>query len=915
MIPRGGCRWRRTGWVCLVAAMVLPAGWSGSAGTTVHASRAQDPAAVDARLVEADRLAGAGQFDQAMPLYDAALAQAREQVADRQIAHALAGRANIHARRRRFAGGQPDAREALSLYERLDDRMGLALVSYTLSVLEEGSGRTAEAMAMAERSMTLYAELGDRGGEARAGLRLGDLMFDPVALRPVTDRTVAAARAAGDLRTAGQALHHLGDAQFSAEHYEESMESLLAAKAAFEAAGETLDLGTVHNSIGRLYRVHGRLDDALREQQRALALHQRTDTDAARTARLQSLNAVAVSYQRLGDLVSARTYLEQALALAPTVRQTRAQDFLQANMAAVLAELGQLPQAAAALEQVLARGTDAFPSIRHAQLSTVYTQMGRHADALAAADRAIATCGTNRGLCASARYARAEAEARLGDRSAARADFSTALALIEELRAQLVPADFFRQEFYRSYQRGFTTVIDLHLADGDAAAAMEAAEQARARAFLDLLASRTLSPRAGAPSRSVPLTLRGGESSSDRPDRPVPVGAAPATTAELVATAGRLGSTLVSYWVGTDETFVWVVAPSGRVVSHRIPVPRATLARLVRQTAPFVDPSPQATPAPTLVTRGAANVPLAAGTSAWKELYALLVAPIRPALPTTPGALLTIVPHDVLSQLSFAALQGPRGRYLLEDYTLHYAPAGAMFQFTEARRRADARNSPMLLVADPVPPRRSILDEVLPRLPGARSETVSIARTLRRDQAVSLQDAGATEARVRELAQERGVLHFATHAVVRDDDPFASYLALGASGKGPAEDGVLTAEEVYGLSLEADLVVLSACRSAAGAVAGDGIATFARAFLYAGTASLVASLWDVADEPTNRLVPAFYRAWRGGAHKAAALRRAQLQLLADLRAGRVEVTTPLGPVPVPEHPVFWAGFALFGEPK
>jgi CHAT domain-containing protein/tetratricopeptide (TPR) repeat protein len=878
----------------------------------MHASRAQDPAAVDARLREADRLAGAGEFELAMPLYDAALAEAREQAADRQIAHALAGRANVHARRRRFADGLPDAREALAIYERLDDRVGLALVSSTLSVIEEGSGRTAEAMAMAERSMTLYAELGDRRGEARAGLRLGDLLFDPAALQPVTDRTVAAARVAGDLRIAGQALHRLGDIQFAAEHYEESMEALLAAKAAFEAAGATLDLGTVHNSIGRLYRVHGRLDDALREQQRALALHERTDTDAARIVRLQSLNAVAVSYQRLGDLVSARSYLEQALALAPTVSQTRAQDFLQANMAVVLADLGQLPQAAAALEQVLARGTDAFPSIRHAQLSTVYDQMGRHADALAAADRAIATCGTNRGVCASARYARAEAEARLGDRSAARADFATALGLIEELRAQLVPADFFRQEFYRSYQRGFTTVIGLHLADGDAAAAMEAAEQARARAFLDLLASRTLSPRVGVPSRSVPLTLRGGGST---PDRPVPIGAAPATAAELVATAGRLGSTLVSYWVGTDETFVWVVAPSGRVVSHRIPVSQAALARLVRQSAPFVEASSPATPAPTLVTRGAAAVSLAAGTSAWKELYALLVAPIRSALPTAPGALLTIVPHDVLSHLSFAALQSPRGRYLLEDFTLHYAPAGAMFQFTEARRRADARNSPMLLVADPVPPRRSPLDATLPRLPGARSETVSIARVLRRDQAVSLQDTGATEARVRELARERGVLHFATHAVVRDDDPFASFLALGASGKGPAEDGVLTAEEVYGLSLEADLVVLSACRSAAGTVAGDGIATFARAFLYAGTASLVASLWDVADEPTNRLVPAFYRAWRGGADKAAALRKAQLQLLADLRAGRVQVTTPLGPVPVPEHPVFWAGFALFGEPR
>jgi CHAT domain-containing protein len=179
---------------------------------------------------------------------------------------------------------------------------------------------------------------------------------------------------------------------------------------------------------------------------------------------------------------------------------------------------------------------------------------------------------------------------------------------------------------------------------------------------------------------------------------------------------------------------------------------------------------------------------------------------------------------------------------------------------------------------------------------------------------LSLNGVAATEASVREQAPARSILHFAAHTVVRDDDPFASYLALSRSSGAADADGVLTAQEVYGLKLPADLVVLSACRFASGTVAGDGIATFARAFMYAGAASLVASVWDVADEPSNRLLPAFYRAWLGGATKAAALRQAQLRLLADLRLGRVRVTTPVGPVPVPEHPVFWAGFTLFGEP-
>lgn len=201
---------------------------------------------------------------------------------------------------------------------------------------------------------------------------------------------------------------------------------------------------------------------------------------------------------------------------------------------------------------------------------------------------------------------------------------------------------------------------------------------------------------------------------------------------------------------------------------------------------------------------------------------------MKTPLPATRGALLTVVPHDTLTNVSFAALQDPRGRYLLEDYTLHYAPAGALLQFTAAQGRSQPRTGAMLMVSDPDPARRSTLDPMLPRLPGARNEAVAITRQLDASRVLSL--------------------------------------------------------------------------------------TFARAFLYAGAASMIASVWEVADEPSNRLLPAFYRAWLGGASKAAALRQAQLRLLADLRSGRVRVTTAIGPVPVSEHPVFWAGFALFGEP-
>ncbi len=366
-----------------------------------------------------------------------------------------------------------------------------------------------------------------------------------------------------------------------------------------------------------------------------------------------------------------------------------------------------------------------------------------------------------------------------------------------------------------------------------------------------------------------------------------------ASDGELIATARRLRSTLVAYWVTADRVFIWVVSGDGTVRASQVPVRMSKLQDLVRAATPLVD------------NRGDSAV------RPWRELHDLLIKPIHAVLPRAPGALLTIVPHGPLTSLPFAGLQDEKGRYLLEDYTLHYAPGGAMLQFTAARRHADSRQGRILLVSDPVPPVLSSLDRPLPRLPGARAESRAIGSLMPRQRVTALEDTAAGEGVVRAAAAGKSILHFATHAVVREEDPFSSFLAVGKTGE---DDGLLTAREIYGLRLDADLVVLSACRSGSGRVIGDGIATFARAFIYAGTPSIVASLWDVADEPTNRLLPQFYRAWLGGATKARALRAAQLRLLSELRAGKVRIETPAGLVSLPEHPVFWAGFALIGEP-
>ena len=122
----------------------------------------------------------------------------------------------------------------------------------------------------------------------------------------------------------------------------------------------------------------------------------------------------------------------------------------------------------------------------------------------------------------------------------------------------------------------------------------------------------------------------------------------------------------------------------------------------------------------------------------------------------------------------------------------------------------------------------------------------------------------AREPSVRDGLSDATVVHFATHGIVHDRRPLDSFLALGRAGTAPDADGRLTAAEVYQLRLNADLVVLSACRTALGSDSGDGLAGLTRAFLSAGAASVMATMWDVADEPTYRLLPGVLSPARAG---------------------------------------------------
>jgi len=107
---------------------------------------------------------------------------------------------------------------------------------------------------------------------------------------------------------------------------------------------------------------------------------------------------------------------------------------------------------------------------------------------------------------------------------------------------------------------------------------------------------------------------------------------------------------------------------------------------------------------------------------------------------------------------------------------------------------------------------------------------------------------------------------------------------------------------------------LSACSTGRGPLSPDGIVGLTRAFFAAGASAVVATLWDVPDGPSARVMGAFYRQLARDGARDRALRSAQLGVLRALRGGRIRVTFGGHDVVLPEHPALWAGFVLLGEP-
>lgn len=542
----------------------------------------------------------------------------------------------------------------------------------------------------------------------------------------------------------------------------------------------------------------------------------------------------------------------------------------------------------------------------------------------------------------------------------ARARIEGALELIESLRTTVSSPDL-RASFLASKRDYYDFYIDLLMqmhrrepAAGHEVAALLVSERSRARSLIEMLTEAGADIRAGAPtavheleraaqqeltSKAARLTrvlsathtdeqaaaaredLRAavtayeGAQARVRAESPRYAALAYPAPLDLAAIRGRVldrDTALVEYSLGRERSYVWIVTRDG-VVTQQLPA-RAVIEAAARE----------------------AHERLAAGNrrETWgqaaraAERLSDLILP--PAIGAVAQRRLLIVADGALNYIPFAALSRPGAvrTPLIVAYEIVSLPSASVLAAIrlEASGRAPAPNR-VAVLADPVLDAsdtrvrnvhgatplaagghdllRSAAESGIPhftRLAFTRDEADAIASVAGRARSMFSLDFDASRATATggALANYR-IVHLATHGLVNSDHPQLSGLVMSlVDSRGAPQDGFVRLHDIYNMKLNADLVVLSACRTALGKnIRGEGVVGLTRGFMHAGAARVVASLWDVRDRATAELMKRFYeRMLTGGLSPAAALRDAQLSMWNEPRW---------------QAPFNWAGFIIQGE--
>ena len=501
----------------------------------------------------------------------------------------------------------------------------------------------------------------------------------------------------------------------------------------------------------------------------------------------------------------------------------------------------------------------------------IYRKIGDHGKAVESYDRSIRLYGeldypyftypARKGklLCFIAR----------GDDSATEEELQTVLKLFEQYRSKLTSENQ-RNTFFDVEQSIYDLAIDFALSrKRDTERAFEYSELSRARSLLDAMQQNLqVSEPEQVPELRLSTTFT------------------PLALSDIQQRMPKQAQ-IIQYAVLDNKLLIWVINPLS-ITSQEVLIDSNALSEKVSEYL-------------SAVNRPAAGMDAEMEKKA-KELYGLLIKPVENILDKT--KLLCIVPDKVLNYLPFDALiSADTGRYLVQDFRLTLSPSSTIF--IDCSERANQKmittEERVLSVGDPS--FDSAAFPSLRRLPSAGREAEEVAAFYKSSHLL-LRD-NARERMVKSEIRKSDVAHFALHYIVDDRSDLLSKMVLAAErdvDERDKDDGIWQTHEIYRMKLpQTRLVILSACQTGIDQqYRGEGAVSIARPFIVAGAPVVVASLWPVDSESTEKLMVSFHR-YRTRNHlpTSEALRLAQLEMLSgeDSRY---------------RHPYYWAAFTAIG---
>lgn len=793
--------------------------------------------------------------------------------------------------------------QARDVFDSVSDARSAGKVELNLGNLEARRERHAEATVHYREAQARFAAAGDIELQLAAIKGLADMLarrHDFNAAEALYREALAGATSAGLALVTASIEGDLGAMEMRRGRYDRALAHLQRACSGYEALGVPHYLAVAEENLANAYLELNLLPEALALYERSLATYEAaglgTDRAWALSQRGRALGLLGRADAALSSLAEA----EAAFAAEGNVSGTALARLWQAELSLQQRQWAVAVQHAGAAETQLlgARQLSAYLQARCARAEALRglgqaEQAESVARSASEAANALTLPPAQRrssvllGLLARDR----------GNAAEARRCFESAVESIESQRG-LLPGEEFRAAFLGDNLVAYQELVRTSLQMGGAGAAEQAlqwVERGRARSLADAAGPEAPSDDSGdAEQRGVAqqrLRLNDCYRRLARPslaedDSARLLDEAQGLEAQLLeagrrnALAGGSGSghstalgiaalhtalgehsALVEYFAIDSALHACVVA-GGWVTAHRLLAPQAEVQASVEQLRFQIDTLHHGTARlghrlPDLRERALHHL---------QRLHALLWAPL---LPRIGDRRVVVVPHGALHYLPFEALHDGQ-RYEIERRELCRAPSATVLLSCLAR---DQRFDDAL-----------VLGHADARLPHVRAEVVAVASCFPGSRALFGEAARGDALR----NTQAGVLHIACHAQFRNDSPRFSALHLA--------DGALTVRDVKRLRLRSGLVTLSACETGISAVLpGEELIGLTHAFMSAGAARVLASLWPVQDEAAAGFMRSFYERLRADPRPGHILRATQMEML--------------GPN---AHPYFWAAFALHG---